>query len=118
MNSYRVRWEIEVDALSPLEAAHRARAVQLDPESADTIFTVNHEPGAGEDDQGEAEIDLSPLPGPFSRPSPGRISKTKWGWSLTVEPWDLAEGLVASASEPFQLTALAAELNISPIDWA
>jgi hypothetical protein len=37
---YRVRWEIDLSALSALDAARRARDVQLQPESLATFFEV------------------------------------------------------------------------------
>lgn len=41
MASYLVTWEIDVlDADSPEDAARKARATQLDPESIATVFRV------------------------------------------------------------------------------
>jgi hypothetical protein len=40
MPLYRVRWEIDLDAESPLEAAALARATQLDPDNIATSFEV------------------------------------------------------------------------------
>lgn len=40
MNTYRVTWEIDVEAESPLEAAERAREIQRDPDSTATVFGV------------------------------------------------------------------------------
>jgi hypothetical protein len=40
MPEYLVKWEIEVDALTPKAAAEQARRIQLDPESWATIFEV------------------------------------------------------------------------------
>ena len=40
MPEYRVTWEINVEAASPMEAAQIARDTQLDWESLATIFTV------------------------------------------------------------------------------
>jgi hypothetical protein len=37
---YRVIWEIDVHADSPQQAAEQARAVQLDPGSPATIFSI------------------------------------------------------------------------------
>lgn len=37
---YHVKWEIEVEADSPLEAARKAREIQLNPESTATVFDV------------------------------------------------------------------------------
>lgn len=40
MAEYYVRWEIEVEANSLLDAARKARAIQLDFDSTATIFEV------------------------------------------------------------------------------
>ena len=40
MNQYRVRWDIELDAPSPEEAAQKALEIQRDPNSWATCFTV------------------------------------------------------------------------------
>ena len=42
---YLVRWEIDSDAATPLEAAHEARAAQLQPNTSATVFDV-YEPDA------------------------------------------------------------------------
>ncbi len=42
---YRVRWEIDVEAASPLAAAERALALQRDPRSPATVFQVEDESG-------------------------------------------------------------------------
>jgi hypothetical protein len=53
---YLVRWEIDSDAATPLEAAREARAVQLRPDTTATVFDVY------EDGQNEGErIDLEAL---------------------------------------------------------
>jgi hypothetical protein len=38
---YLVKWEIDIDADSPLEAAKEALRIQRDPESIATVFKVN-----------------------------------------------------------------------------
>jgi hypothetical protein len=38
--SYRVTWEIDVDASSPRDAAEQALAIHRDPFSTATVFTV------------------------------------------------------------------------------
>lgn len=38
---YRVKWEIDIDADSPREAAEKAREIQLDPESQATVFEIS-----------------------------------------------------------------------------
>ena len=54
MAEYRVVWEIDIEAESPLGAARTARSYQLDPLSAATVFRVTDEHGLSED------IDLTP----------------------------------------------------------
>lgn len=39
-NEYRVTWTIEVSAEGPLDAARKARTIQLDPDSAAQVFNV------------------------------------------------------------------------------
>lgn len=43
MTSYLVRWEIDLDASDPVDAARKALAIQRDPRSWATIFTVHGE---------------------------------------------------------------------------
>lgn len=38
----RIRWEIDVDARTPREAARKALAIQRDQESIATVFDVQH----------------------------------------------------------------------------
>lgn len=40
MKTYRVSWEIDIDAESPRAAAEKAQAIQRDPESLATVFDV------------------------------------------------------------------------------
>jgi hypothetical protein len=40
MTSYRVRWDIDVDADSPHAAARAAREIMLDPHSTATYFRI------------------------------------------------------------------------------
>jgi hypothetical protein len=40
MTTYRVIWEIDIDADSPREAAEHALAIQRNPESFATVFDV------------------------------------------------------------------------------
>jgi hypothetical protein len=58
---YRVRWEIDLNALSALAAARRARDVQLQPESLATFFeVVRRTDTSAEPDWSQAEtIDLT-----------------------------------------------------------
>ncbi len=41
----RVRWEIDVDARTAREAAHKALAIQRDPASIATVFDVTNKGG-------------------------------------------------------------------------
>ena len=43
--TYRVRWEIDLDADSPSEAAELALSIMLDSESTATVFDVTDEAG-------------------------------------------------------------------------
>jgi hypothetical protein len=40
MQQYRVRWEIDLDAESPKQAARIARNIQLEPGNEATVFSV------------------------------------------------------------------------------
>lgn len=40
MPSYLVKWEVDIDADTPYEAAELARVMQLDPESEATCFDI------------------------------------------------------------------------------
>jgi hypothetical protein len=53
MTGYTVRWEIDIDADTPEEAATRARAIQLDPDSAATFFEV-----LGQNGEPNIEVDV------------------------------------------------------------
>lgn len=41
MTTYLVRWEIDIEASSPTDAAFRALAIQRNPESIATVFSVS-----------------------------------------------------------------------------
>jgi len=43
--SYRVSWEIDIDADSPQQAVERALEIQRRPDSIATVFTVQDETG-------------------------------------------------------------------------
>jgi len=45
---YRVRWEIDVEAVSARDAARLALALQQDPRSVATVFEVLDEAGRSE----------------------------------------------------------------------
>lgn len=55
MPEFRVRWEVDIDADTPREAAERAHAMQQDPTSA-VYFTVELPDGDWSD------VDLGRLP--------------------------------------------------------
>ncbi|MEU9072111.1 hypothetical protein AB0D60_35160 [Streptomyces sp. NPDC048306] len=57
MTAYRVRWDIDVDACDPVDAARKALAIQRDPRSWATVFTVR-----GDDHGGHqvTTVDLDP----------------------------------------------------------
>ena len=40
MTEYRVSWEVDIEAESPLQAAQKAQAMQRDPHSIATFFSV------------------------------------------------------------------------------
>lgn len=58
MNTYNVRWEIEVDAESHADAAKQAQEIQRDPDSIATVFHVSI-PG----ERGARYVDLGPMEG-------------------------------------------------------
>jgi hypothetical protein len=43
VTSYLVRWDIDLDASDPVDAARKALAIQRDPRSWATVFTVHGE---------------------------------------------------------------------------
>jgi hypothetical protein len=45
MTSYRVQWEIDVDADTPEDAARQAFEMMRDPESIATVFSVRDAQG-------------------------------------------------------------------------
>jgi hypothetical protein len=55
---YRVTWEIDLDAGSFEEAARTALAIQRDPTSTATCFTIVDEDGKSHD------VDLAPIGDP------------------------------------------------------
>ncbi|MGX1025557.1 hypothetical protein RKD37_000005 [Streptomyces ambofaciens] len=57
MNSYLVRWDIDLDACDPVDAARKALAIQRDPRSWATVFTVHGEHQGGHQ---VATVDLDP----------------------------------------------------------
>ena len=58
---YRVRWEIEVEAETPLQAAQKARHYQTKPDSTATVFAVAEiRPYAIRRHGDPVTIDLSP----------------------------------------------------------
>ena len=57
MTEYTVTWTIELDAESPADAARQALAIQRDPESIATFFTVRNNEGGTSHDVDLWEID-------------------------------------------------------------
>jgi hypothetical protein len=55
-NMMRVRWEIDIEARTPREAARKALDIQRDPASIATVFDVRHKGKT-------VRVDLSLLPG-------------------------------------------------------
>jgi hypothetical protein len=45
IRTYKLIWEIDIDAASPKAAAKKAREYQLDPDSTATVFDVFNEKG-------------------------------------------------------------------------
>lgn len=56
LKSFFVSWYIDIDATSEIEAAKLARAIQLDPLSEATVFSVEEE-----DSEVVVEIDLTEI---------------------------------------------------------
>ncbi len=42
MATYLIKWEVDIEADSPQEAAKIAREMQLDPDSEAVVFDVTH----------------------------------------------------------------------------
>ena len=59
MSTFRVLWQLEVEADTPLAAAQTAREIQLDPDSLASCFEVN---GLRVDLAGQAGRDLMACP--------------------------------------------------------
>ncbi|MFI1177813.1 hypothetical protein [Streptomyces melanogenes] len=57
MTSYRVCWEIDLDASGPVHAARKALAIHRDPGSWATVFTVH---GGHRDAHQAVTVDLDP----------------------------------------------------------
>lgn len=45
MTTYNIKWEIEIDAKTPEEAARKALEIQRDPASLATVFDIYDEEG-------------------------------------------------------------------------
>lgn len=67
MPQYTVTWVVDEEADTPEDAARRARARLLDPESIADIFTVAHYDGSpiGDLNEDAVDIDLSALDGRY-----------------------------------------------------
>lgn len=57
MTQYLVKWEIDIEADSPMEAAEKALEIQRDPDSIATCFKVIHP--ADDEKRSWSDIDLS-----------------------------------------------------------
>lgn len=64
--TYRVRWEIDIEATSPTAAAERAREIQMDPYNIATFYKVAPYIAGSEStsDPYEVELGATPEPGP------------------------------------------------------
>ncbi|MFJ6784560.1 hypothetical protein [Streptomyces yangpuensis] len=69
MPEYSISWTIEIDAETPVHAAFAALALQRDPTSWATVFTVHTA-------HGDVVVDLNP-----HQPGPPRLSGP---WTLTA----------------------------------
>ena len=58
MPCYLVRWEIDIDAESPREAAEQARAIQQRPDNAATFYEVTAPDGDPDDADKRTLVDL------------------------------------------------------------
>jgi len=54
---YLVTWKVDVEAVSPLDAALQARSIQRDEDSAATIFTVASDESSWTVDVGDEYTD-------------------------------------------------------------
>lgn len=80
--NYTVRWEIEIDAETPEEAAREALKIQRDPESTATVFDVEPESkAAGKGLVCSKRVDLTESDGEFSR-----LEEVKQNEGLEIAP--------------------------------
>ncbi|MFE6186469.1 hypothetical protein ACFQ6U_18800 [Streptomyces sp. NPDC056465] len=68
MNSYRVTWEIDLEADDPEEAAHKALSIQRDPDSTATVFGVYGDDRYAEVDTAAVEYTEPGVPLARTRP--------------------------------------------------
>lgn len=61
MPEYRVKWEIDIEADSPREAAEKALAIHRNPDSIATVFDIKEDKGKNPHRWGRTvHIDLTP----------------------------------------------------------
>ena len=58
MPMYRVAWQIDLEAASPLDAARQARAIQAREDSTATVFDVRDRDEYGVSDAPPTTVDL------------------------------------------------------------
>ena len=84
-DEYLVKWEIELDAESPEEAAKLARKYQLDPNSTATYFEVTNTLWGG----GESGGDMYTVP-----PQPSKSGTYTDGLGYTGAVYTIVLGLI------------------------
>jgi hypothetical protein len=63
MTTYVVEWYIDIEADSPEDAARQALAIQRDPNSTATVFSVfDHDEDFGRSDDPIKDVDVLYLP--------------------------------------------------------
>lgn len=90
MKSYRVNWDIDVDAKNPKDAAKQALAIQRDPQSTATSFEV-YEQDLSRGHLGDGLKSLVDLKNPKLTPSPMsrftalcKCLKSRAGYTTTI----------------------------------
>lgn len=77
MKTYHVEWAINIEADSPVEAAQKARAIQLDQGSIANVFDVYEIDPEDNQDHGEPpHVDLLEV---------GGASGERWSWADVEE---------------------------------
>jgi hypothetical protein len=75
MPEYRITWEMDIDADSPIDAARQALKIQRDPDSIANVFDITDEAGTTE------RIDLEDAGTAFTACARHRISLSKSEWA-------------------------------------